>query len=160
MVSFGRWLPIVCIFAGLLVIEPGLPRSAQNSGIKADNDGDAAEPVRKLEWKLCDLLVRGEWETYARNLTDDYVRVLPGSMQTKQEALDEFRTSQTKTIAMVPEKMDVRVYGDTAIVIIELRTRDRTPNGHVVEASWRATKVFLRRNGAWYLAQLSGMPLK
>jgi ketosteroid isomerase-like protein len=152
-------LPIVCIFAGLLVIEPGLPRSAQDTGIKADNDAEAAESVRKLEWKLCDLLVRGEWEAYSRNLADDYVRILPGSLQTKQEVLDEFRTSKTKTIAMLPEKVDVRVYGDTAIVIIELRTRDRTPDGRVVEARDRATKVFLRHKGVWYLAQLSATPL-
>jgi ketosteroid isomerase-like protein len=60
---------------------------------------------------------------------------------------------------MVPEKMQVRIYGDTAIAIIDLRTRDRAPDGTVMESRGRATKVFLRRDGAWYLAQLSAMPL-
>lgn len=154
----GRWLAIVTIFVGLL--GPGLATSAQNSGVKANDDPDAAKTVRELEQKLCDLLVRGDWDAYARNLTDDYVRVLPGNVQAKQEVLEEFRTSKTKTVAMLPEKMDVRVYGDTAIVIIELRTRNQTPDGRITESRGRPTKVFLRRNGMWYLAQLSAMPLK
>jgi ketosteroid isomerase-like protein len=67
--------------------------------------------------------------------------------------------SDTKTILMVPEQMDVRIYGDTAIIIIQLRSRDQMPDGHTTDHRGSATKVFIRRNGKWFLAQLTGSPL-
>ena len=132
--------------------------SAQGSGVRADADAAAITAVEKLEIDLCGLLVGGEWQKYAANLTDDYVRVLPGKIQSKAEVLAEFRTSVEKTVAMIPEKIQTRIYGETAVVIIDLLTRDRKPNGTITENRDRATKVFVRRNGRWYLAQLSGSP--
>ena len=127
--------------------------------MRADDDAQAIEAVKQVEVELCALLVKGEWDEYAQHLTDDYVRIIGGTLQTKQEVLNEFRTSSTKTIEMTPEKMDVRVYGDTAVVVIELRTRNRNADGSVQEGRGRPTKVFVRRNGRWYLAQLTGTPL-
>lgn len=136
-----------------------LSASAQNSNVRADADPGAVESVKKFEIELCDLLVRGEWDSYASHLTDDYVRILPGKMQGKQDVLKEFRASNVKTISMVPEKMDVRIYGDTAVMIIQLRVREQAPDGKTTEKLGRPTKVFVRRNGHWYLAQLVGSPL-
>ena len=144
----------------LMVTVGVLDAAAQSSSIRADDNPSAVEAVRKLEVDLCGMLVRGEWDAYAANVTDDYVRILPGKVQTKQEVLDEFRTSKTKTILMTPEKVDVRVYGDTAVAIIHLRTRIQDGDGKITEQAGVPTKVFVRRNGRWYLAQLSGMPLK
>jgi ketosteroid isomerase-like protein len=155
----------IAVTAVLLVATcvPGFAQrasAAQGSGVRADTDVAATGAVEKLEIELCGLLVRGEWQMYAANLTDDYVRVLPGKIQSKAEVLEEFRTSTEKTVAMTPEKMQTRIYGKTAVVIIDLLTRDRTPDGTITENRGRATKVFVRRNGRWYLAQLSGAPLQ
>jgi len=150
-----RFVAIVITLAVLT-----LPISAQKSNIRADNNSEAVESVKKFELELCDLIVRGEWDTYASRVTDDYIRILPGRIQNKEEVLKEFRTSSTKTISMVPEKVDVRIYGDTAIVIIELRYRERTADEHVIDLRGRATKMFIRRNGRWFLAQLTGLPLQ
>jgi ketosteroid isomerase-like protein len=144
----------------LMVAVSVLDTAAQSSGIRADDNPSAVEAVRKLEVDLCGMLVRREWDAYAANVTDDYVRILPGKVQTKQEVLEEFRTSKTKTISMTPEKVEVRVYGDTAVAIIHLRTRTQDGHGEITEHAGVPTKVFVRRNGRWYLAQLSGMPLK
>jgi len=135
-----------------------LPAPAQKSNVRADNNPDAAESVKKFELELCDLIVRGEWDAYASRLTDDYIRILPDKIQSKEEVLNDFRTSNTKTIKMVPEQMDVRAYGDTAIVIIQVRSREQTADGHTVDLRGRATKVFVRRNGKWFLAQLTVSP--
>jgi ketosteroid isomerase-like protein len=105
------------------------------------------------------LLVRGEWDSYAAHLTDDYVRITPGKMQDKKDVLKEFRVSNVKMISMVPEQMDVRIYGDTAVMIIQLRFREQGPDGKTTDKLGRPTKVFVRRNGRWYLAQLVGSPL-
>jgi len=134
--------------------------TAQKTNIRADNNPKVVESVKKFELELCDLIVRGQWDAYASRLTDDYVRILPGKIQSKEEVLNEFRTSNTKTVSMVPEQIDVRIYGDTAIVIIQLRSREQTPDGHTIDLRGRPTKVFVRRDGKWCLAQLTVSPLK
>ena len=149
-----RYLTVVTTLAVL-----ALPAPAQKSHIRADSNPEAVESVRKFELDLCDLIVRGEWDAYASRLTDDYIRILPGKIQSKEEVLKEFRTSDTKTVSMVPEQIDIRIYGETAIAIIQVRSREQTHDGHTIEGRGRGTKVFIRRNGKWFLAQLPGLPL-
>jgi len=149
-----RCLTIVTTLAVLT-----LPAPAQKSNIRANNNPEVVESVKRFELELCDLIVRGEWDAYASRLTDDYFRILPGKIQNKKEVLNDFRMSNAKTISMVPEQMDVRIYGDTAIMIIQLRSREQTQDGHAIDHLGRATKVFVRRNGKWFLAQLTGSPL-
>lgn len=133
---------------------------AQESKVRGENNPEAVESVKKFELELCDLIVRGEWNAYASRLADDYIRILPGQAQKKEEVLNEFRTSGAKTVSMVPEQMDVRIYGDTAIAIIQVRSRLQTPDGHTIDIRGRATKVFIRRDGKWLLAQLTALPLE
>jgi ketosteroid isomerase-like protein len=140
-------------FAALLLSSFSV--NAQISGIRADNDPTDVAAINELELLLCDLLVHGDWQRYATYLTDDYVRVLPGKIQSKAEVLDGMRVSPTKLISMIPEKVQVRIFGDTAIAIIDLATRHRAPDGTISESHGRPTKVFVRRNGRWYLAQLT-----
>ena len=149
-----RHMTIVATLAAL-----AFPPPAQKSNIHADDNPEVVESAKTFEVELCGLIVRGEWDAYASRLTDDYIRILPGKIQGKEEVLKEFRTSTTKSISMVPEQMDVRIYGDTVIMIIQLRYRDQTPDGPTAEQRGRATKVFVRRNGKWFLAQLTGLPL-
>jgi ketosteroid isomerase-like protein len=143
-----------------IIIAASAYSAAQATNVRADDNPAAAEEIKKLEVDLCGMLVRGAWDSYAANLTDDYVRVLPGNIQSKQEVLAEFRASKERTISMVPERMDVRVYGDTAVALIHLRTRSQDADGKIVEHLGMPTKIFVRRNGKWYLAQLTGTPLK
>src|SRR5438552_17105557 len=89
-------------------------------------------------------------DAYASRLTDDYVRILPGKIQSKEEVLNEFRKSNTKTISMVPEQMDVRNYGHTAIRTIQLRSRAMTPDGHTVAPRGRPAHVAVRARGLWF----------
>jgi ketosteroid isomerase-like protein len=149
-----------CVAIATAIAVLAFPAPAQKSNVRADNKPEAVESVKKFELELCDLIVRGEWDAYASRLTDDYIRVLPGKIQSKEEVLNEFRTSNTKTISMVPEQMDVRIYGDTAIMIIQLRSRERTADGQTIDRRGRPAKLFIRRNGKWFLAQLNGSPLK
>jgi ketosteroid isomerase-like protein len=149
----------VRLTAAILLAFLALSASAQNSNVRADTNPAAVESVKKFEIELCDLLVRGEWDSYARRLTDDYIRIAPGKIERKENVLREFRAAKVKTISMVPEQMDLRIYGDTAVMIIQLRFREQAPDGKTTDKLGRPTKVFVRRHGQWYLAQLVGSPL-
>jgi len=83
----------------------------------------------------------------------DYVRILPG----KSRAKKKYRISSARRIRRRfdgPAKMDIRIYGETAIAIIELRTRVQTPDGHTIDSRGRATKVFVGRDGKWFSRNL------
>jgi ketosteroid isomerase-like protein len=151
------WLGALTIALAALLLPVG-PAGAQATGFRADRAPAAEAAISALERQLCQLLVRGDWDAYARHLTDDYVRVLPGKVQTKAEVLREFRGSGDRMITMVPEKIRTRVYGDAAIVMIDLYTRNRSPTGAITESRGRGIKVFVRRHGQWYLAQLTAAP--
>jgi ketosteroid isomerase-like protein len=120
--STDRWLPLPCP-SHLSTSLSGLDNNSR------DTDPAAVESVKKFEVELCDLPVRGPWDSYARHLTDDYVRVTPGKIEGKEDVLKGFRASNVQTISMVPEQMDVRIYGDTAVTIIQLRFREQAPDG-------------------------------
>ncbi len=146
---------IALTFTLILLVPAAL---AQNTNIHSKNDPKAVAAVEQLERELCVLLVRGDWDEYASHLAEDYVRVLPGRVQNKKEVIEEFRSSATKLTAKVPEKMQTRIYGDTAVVIIDLTTQIRGADGGIKESHGRATKVFVRQHGQWYLVQLTGNP--
>jgi ketosteroid isomerase-like protein len=137
----------------------GLSAFPQKSNVRADHDPTAIESLKNFERELCDLLVRGEWDAYARHLADDYVRISTGKIQGKEDVLNDFRTSKVKIISMVPEQMDVRVYGNAAVMLIQLRFRERTPDGKITEKRGRPIKLFVRRGNKWYLAELIGSPV-
>ena len=73
---------------GALLTILALSAFGQNSNVRADAKPAAVESVKKFETELCELLVRGEWDSYAGHLTDDYVRIIPGKIQGKEEVLE------------------------------------------------------------------------
>src|SRR5262245_18544072 len=153
MTKPSAWVGKPSIFLAALLLPFG-SAAAKTAEIRAVRAPAAEAAVKALELQLCDLLVHGKWQAYASRLTDDYVRVLPGRVQNKAEVLEEFRTSKSTIISMVPKKIQTRIYGDAAIVSVDVYERERTPTGTIIEDNGRGTKVFVRRNGKWYLAQL------
>jgi hypothetical protein len=59
---------------------------------------------------------------------------------------------------MTPSEMQVRIYGDTAVMNFKLTT-GRMVNDELRKKVTRATKVFIRRNGRWYMVNNQGTPL-
>jgi ketosteroid isomerase-like protein len=135
------------------------PVAAQSSGVQANVDVIADADVKALEQRLCTLLVNRRYHEYALYLADDYVRTTSsGELQSKQEVLDGFAEQSDILLSMVPEDMKVRVYGDAAVLTLRLTTQVKSGDG--VEARFsRATQTFVRRNGRWFLASMSAIPL-
>lgn len=124
----------------------------------ADRDTAAEEQVKKLEFFLADLLEKGDIDTYSGYLTDDYVRITAtGTVSTKEQILEGFRKSKT-AFQMKPHDLSVRVYGNTAILRAILDLETKTDNGTTKRSSI-ITKVFIRRDGKWYMASLQGTTL-
>lgn len=133
---------------------------AQNkSTFKADRDTISERQIRDLEFHLAELIEKGDIDTYSGYLTDDYIRVTAnGVVSTKDQVLDAFRKTKSQG-KMTPHDLDVRVYGNTAILraILDLETK---AGDVVTKRTSIITKVFLRRDGKWYMASLQGTPLQ
>jgi len=128
-----------------------------NQTFKADVNNEAEEEIKKLEFYLASLLERGDYDTYSGYLTDDYSRIdRNGVVLSKEQVLEQFRSSKAMA-KMTPHDLEVRIYGDAAILngILDVETKN---GDEIAKRSSLFTKVFIRREGKWYLASLQGTP--
>ncbi|HEX3322471.1 MAG TPA: nuclear transport factor 2 family protein [Terriglobales bacterium] len=140
-----------CAFA-VLFLTMLLPSHAQEKGLERDVNPAAVAEVRALELKLSDLIVQGNWNEYEKILASGYVRTTAdGQSENKDQSLATLRSGEPKIVAMIPEEMEVSVYGDTAILTGNLTITARKDN-KIRERHSRLTDVFIRRGGAWYLS--------
>ena len=127
------------------------------STFRADRDTVSEQEIKQLEFLLTDLIMKKEIDTYATFLTDDYVRIAAnGVVSTKEEVLDGFRKSSNIQGKMIPHDLNVRVFGNTAILraILDIEGNDGTKRSSII------TKIFIKRNGKWYMASLQGTSLQ
>lgn len=129
---------------------------SQGSTFQADQDSAAEQQIKQLEFNLVDLIQRGDIDTYATYLTDDYIRVAAnGTVSTKQQVLESFRKSNPQANAtLTPHDLNVRIYGDTAILrgILDIYSNDGNQRTSII------IKVFIRRDSKWYMASMQGTP--
>jgi ketosteroid isomerase-like protein len=132
--------------------------SQTQSTFKADQDSSAEQQIKQLEFILVDLIKKGDFDTYASYLTDDYIRVAAnGIVSTKQQVLEGFKKSNPQAnTAMLPHDLSVRIYGNTAILrgVLDLQSNDGNKRSSII------TKVFIHRNDKWYMASLQGTALQ
>jgi len=132
-------------------------QSAQT--FKADIDTATVNEIIQLEYFLASLLEKNNLDEYSGYLTDDYIRINQNGMLNKTQVLETMRTSPAKMFSMKPHDLSVRVYGNTAILNGMLDIETTNGEETVVKTSF-FTKVFIKKDGKWYLASLHGNPLK
>jgi ketosteroid isomerase-like protein len=146
----------------LLVTSAGVTALAQNKRtFKADKDTASEGQIKRLEYILTDLLERKDIDTYSGYLTDDYVRIAAnGEVATKEKVLESFRKTNPNagTGKMYPHDLKVSVYGNTAILHAVLDIETATGNT-ITKRTSLITKVFIKRNGKWYMASMQGTAL-
>ena len=124
--------------------------------VRADGDSSVMSEVEALEHHLIDLLERRDLEAYAPHLAEDYMRVnARGIVASKDEALAGL-ASGANPVRQSPSDIEVRVYGDTAILTFVL-TQEREGERSV---RTRLVKVFVRREGSWIMVHNQGTPLE
>ena len=130
--------------------------AADVPGVAADENRDVEREIKALELHLADLLVRRDLDTYSTFLSRDYTRINDhGEVQTREQVLAQFRASPGGG-TMEPTELVVQSYGDTAILTGILKVKPGDPSRP--ERTSRFRKVFVRRDGRWYLVSLQGAP--
>lgn len=148
---------ILSLFTVTVLVGSGQDRMP----FKADVDTVAEGQIKRLEFTLAGLLERGEIDTYSGYLTEDYIRISAnGELATKEQVLQAFRKSSGKgNTKMYPHDLQVHVYGNTAILHAKLDLETRSGDS-IIKRSSLITKVFIKRNGNWYMASLQGTAIQ
>jgi ketosteroid isomerase-like protein len=131
---------------------------SQSSTIRADKDSVAEDEIKKLEFYLAGLIEKGDVDTYAGYLADDYVRIAAnGTLSTKEEIIGGMKKAKTQ-VSMKPQDLNVRIYGNTAILrgILDLETKS---GDTVTKRRSMINKVFIKKDGKWYMVSLQGTAL-
>ncbi len=135
----------------VLLVGLVLPALAQDA-MRADVNSPDETEVKKLELDLAQMVIQGNWDQYAARLMDDYsASDRNGATQDKAASLAVFRNGKEKILDLAPEELNIRVYGDTAIVTGHFTMVQRR-NGRVDTFFARETHVYLKRGGKWFLA--------
>ncbi len=115
------------------------------------------DSVRRAQDEFDDAERRGDKETLRRLLADDFVSIGPrGFLMDKQQWVD--RHDRFAYEEQRVDEMDVRLYGETAVVRDIHRDKARYADHHV-EIETRVSQVWVRQDGPWRLAAIQFSPL-
>lgn len=124
----------------------------QQPAMRADTNPAAESEVKTLQLKLAELIVRADWDEYAKHLAADYLHTSYfGRVEDKDEVLATLRDPKRKIIVMElePKDQQVRIYGDTAVSSAECTISVRE-SGQLKSRFVRLNGVFVKRDGRWY----------
>jgi uncharacterized protein (TIGR02246 family) len=145
-------------FAIAVLLAVSVTLAAQQPGVRADANPTAEGEIKALELRLAELIVRGDWDEYAKHLASDYLHIRDdGHVEGKDEARASLRDIKRKIIVMEMEPADlaIRIYGDTAASSAEFTITVRE-SGQVKSRRTRLTDVFVKRDGQWCLVAEQG----
>lgn len=82
-------------------------------------------------------------------IADDYVgTTASGHVQSKADYLADFSTGNRRVFTLTTEDLDVRIYGDVAVLTHGGHARGES-RGQPVAGAFRWTHVFVERDGRW-----------
>lgn len=120
--------------------------------------GDEAA-IRELDHANTVATWTGDARWFEENLADDFVIVTAnGKVKTKREVVHEFAAPGFSMEPYEPTEVNVRMYGDVAIVTGRVYQRF-TRGGIRYEVDARYTDVYTKRRGRWVLVTAHASPV-
>jgi ketosteroid isomerase-like protein len=140
-------LPILAVFLALVVSagtagqQPGLPKPLKH---------ERKHEIDQLEEAWRSAVLKSNTAQMENLLADDYMAITSsGTLQTKQQALDNLRSGRTHFTQLDISDRKVRFYGATALVTSLAEIKGTTSEGDI-SGSYRYTRVYVRNaQGAW-----------
>ncbi len=112
----------------------------------------AEQEVSKVHSERLQALVQGDLAKLDQIVGDDLVYISPtGQVQTKAEVVADRKSGALKVSAIEAEDVQVRVYGETAVVTYRTINKGFLDNGKDFSGQIRATSVYVKRDGRWQL---------
>jgi uncharacterized protein (TIGR02246 family) len=145
---------------GLFVVAASPFTFGQTNSRGVAQNTKVEQEIRKLEREWFDSYVRGDRAAFDRIVADDVVITYGnGSVGNKSQAIAEIKAPADSSYSLTSDDIQVRVYGETAIVTGRV-TEKGTFNGRSLNSQSRYTDLWVRRNGRWQVvaAQNTRLP--
>jgi ketosteroid isomerase-like protein len=111
--------------------------------------GEIHKEIEALEHQWEQAVVTNNVGQMDRLLADDYIGITSnGTVETKQQAVDQQRAGTIRITKLDLTDTHVRVYGDTAVVT-SLADLTGTNGATDISGQYRYTRVYNRRLGQW-----------
>ena len=107
------------------------------------------QEIKTLEEERNRALLHGDAAALERMTSDDYTFItLRGELRTESEIVKGFQSGLFKYDSRTISDLNVRVYGDTAIVTGR-STQKGSERGKDYSGDYRFTRVYVKQNGRW-----------
>ncbi len=127
--------------------------AAATATLAADQEQDKQQ-IMKLERAWCAAAVKGDATTVGAILSEDYTEVsVTGELADKAQTLADIKA--VKTTACAIETMQVRIYGDSAVVVG--RVSSQSAAGPL---QFRYTDIYIRRANRWLCVAAQNSAIK
>ena len=111
--------------------------------------GSVQDQIKKLEEDRNQAVLKGDAATLDRMTSDDYNLVdSRGKFMTKAQILDGFKSGSIKFESRELSDLNVRVYGNTAVVT-GVVTQKSSEDGKDTSGKSRFIRVYVKQNGRW-----------
>jgi ketosteroid isomerase-like protein len=113
---------------------------------------DPIQEVLAVERAWTEAHLGGDAQTLAEIMAFDYVKIQPdGSLSDKTTTLASYEPDRQRTWEVAQgDEYDVRVYGDTALVIGRWTARGNN-DGQPFDYAARFLSIYVRREGRWQM---------
>lgn len=131
--------------------------AAGKGGLGAGREQGAEQQIRDLEGQINATVVSGGLHVFERLLADDFTHTnQSGIFRTKAQWLANHKPGQSPYIAYGVDDMNIRVYGDTAVVTARTTPKGRDSKGNSITGQYRYLRVWAKRDGQWRAVAFQG----
>ena len=121
----------------------------------AQQTGPVEQELAKLDRELMDATVRNDQTLMQRVALERYVFINPvGGVQERGDP------QGPKIESIQTQDVQVRVHGDTAILIGHANVKGRFPDGRDISGPYRYMRVFVKQQAQWRLAAVQITPIQ
>ena len=145
----------------ILILSLSSLSSGQVTGKQKFRNPKIERELKKIEEEWANAYVRHDAAPLERILADEFITVgSNGQSHGKAQDIEELKSDSATYEYSTPYDLDVRVYGDMAVVIGRTKERGRYPSGRQFTNEYRWTDIFLKRQGRWQCvaAQVASIP--
>ena len=123
-------------------------------------ENDVVDEVKKVEQRRVEALTSRDYATLEKLLADDLTYTHSnGRFQTKPQLLASLRAGDLEYRLMQHADVQVRPYGDTAVMTGRSRLKVIS-KAHHLEVPIRFTLVYVKRGGEWQMVAWQSAPLQ
>lgn len=135
----------------VLLLALALPVAVLAQGSDAAKpDPEVEKAVTKLEQEMSTALTKGDADTVAKTLADNFFAISPdGSTQTRAEFVADLKAGKLKLESNKLEDMKVHAAGADMAVVTYRSTDKGTYDGEDISGQYRWIDVLVKRGGNW-----------